>query len=145
MSCPMSRLIFSGYHLSNSKAKNLTRSSNVSIDIQVVAVSTLQVGLTGSKVAKLMLQNQWYLFGIPPVFTSDLGSHFVSSWWQMLHSSNGVRLAYGQGYHRQSNGSAERAGFQIIDRLIKWKVQRKGLSMFEMLPILLSLLHDTPG
>ena len=68
--------------------------------------------------------NQWYLFGIPPVFTSDLGSHFVSSWWQTLCASNGVRLTHGQGYHHQSNGSAERAGLQIIDRLIKWKVQR---------------------
>ena len=107
-----------------------------------VAVPTFHcVGLTGSKV----LRNQWYLLGIPPVFTADMGSHFVSSWWQTLCASNGVRLAYGQAYHHQSNGRAERAGLQIIDRLIKWKVQRRGLSWIEMLPILLSLLHDTPG
>jgi hypothetical protein len=37
----------------------------------VVAVPTLNKGLTGSKVAKAMLKHQWRPFGIPSVITSD--------------------------------------------------------------------------
>ena len=39
----------------------------------VVAIPCLGKGLTGSKVAKLMLQHQWRPFGVPSIITSDLG------------------------------------------------------------------------
>ena len=113
----------------------------------MVAVPTKNQGLTGSKVAKLMLQHFWRPFGIPSVVTSDLGSHFVGSWWQTLCAHLGIRVAYGHAYHHQSNGRAERAGLQIIDRLKKLKTDHghKSLSWVEVLPQLVDRLHDTPG
>ena len=113
----------------------------------IVAIPTQNLGLTGSKVAKLMLQHFWRPFGIPSVITSDLGSHFVGSWWQTLCAHLGIRVAYGHAYHHQSNGRAERAGLQILDRLKKLKGDRgrEGLSWVEVLPQLLDRLHDTPG
>ena len=50
----------------------------------VVAIPGLKKGLTGSKVAKAMVQNQWRPFGIPSLITSDQGSHFIGSWWQTM-------------------------------------------------------------
>ena len=113
----------------------------------VVAIPTLYVGLTGVKVAKLMLQNFWRPFGIPSVITSDLGSHFVSAWWQTLCAHLGIRMAYGHAYNHQGNGRVERAGLQIFDRLKKLKVDRRSdkVSWVEVLPQLLDRLHDTPG
>ena len=90
----------------------------------IVAIPTQNKGLTGSKVAKLMLQQFWRPFGIPSVITSDLGSHFIGSWWQTLCAQLGIRVAYVHAYHHQTNGRAERAGLQILDRLKKLEADR---------------------
>ena len=50
----------------------------------VVAAPCWKQGLTGSKVAKLMVAHQWRLFGVPSIITCRKGSHFVSEWWQTL-------------------------------------------------------------
>ena len=91
----------------------------------VVAIPTVYLGLTGAKVARMMVQNFWRPFGIPSVITCDLGSHFVSAWWQTLCAHLGIRVAYGHAYHHQGNGRAERAGLQIFDRLKKLTVDQR--------------------
>ena len=53
---------------------------------------------------------QWDLFGIPSVVTSDNGGPFVSAWWRTMCALHGVRTAYGQAYHHNANGRAEVAG-----------------------------------
>ena len=78
------------------------------------------------------------------VITCDKGSQFVSAWWQTLCSELGIRIAYSQVYHHRSNGRAERAGLQLMDRIRKLQVE-EGVNWVEALPQVLDRLHDTPG
>ena len=110
----------------------------------IVAVPCKKQGLTGAKVAKMMLSQQWRPFGVPSVVTSDKGSHFVSEWWQTLCALMGIRVAYSQSYFHHTNGRAEKAGQQIIDRMRKLQIDTK-LTWVELLPQVLDRLHDTPG
>ena len=66
-------------------------------------------GFTAEKMAKQMYQ-QWDMFGLPSIISSDRGTHFTSAWWQTLCAFFGVTVAYGQAYHHQANGRAENAG-----------------------------------
>jgi hypothetical protein len=110
----------------------------------VVAIPALGKGLTGAKVARAMVQNQWRPFGVPSLITSDQGSQFVGSWWQTMCSILGIRQAFSHAYHHQANGRAERAGQQIFERIRR--IQTEGeFSWVEALPHLLDKLHDTPG
>ena len=110
----------------------------------IVAVPGLNKGLTGAKIAKAMLLNQWTIFGIPSVITSDQGSHFVSSWWQTLCAGLGVRHAQAQAYHHASNVRAEVAGQQIIEVLRKLSTQGHQ-NWVEVLPRVLYILHEVRG
>ena len=110
----------------------------------IVAVPVKKQGLTGAKVAKLMLEHQWRPFGVPSVVTCDRGSHFVSEWWQTLCALMGIRVAFSHAYFHHTNGRAERAGQQLIDRLRKVLVDTK-MTWVELLPQVLDRLHDTPG
>ena len=83
----------------------------------MVAIKCQVKGPTGAKVAKKMLKHQWQTFGLPDVITSDQGSHFVSSWFQTLAASLGLRQAFSQAYHHQANGRAEMAGQQLMEKL----------------------------
>ena len=47
----------------------------------IIAVPCLDKGLTGRSVALKML-NEWRIFGVPSIITSDQGSHFTSVWWK---------------------------------------------------------------
>ena len=76
----------------------------------LVAIPVLEKGLTGAKLAKMMVKDYWRPFGIPSVISSDQGSHFISTWWTTLCSLLGIRQAFSQAYHHQANGRAERAG-----------------------------------
>ena len=110
----------------------------------IIAVPCLNKGLTGSKVAKLMLQHQWRPFGIPSIITSDKGSQFVSAWWQTMCSLLGIRQAYSHVYNHRANGRAEKAGQQLIERIKRLQIEDK-LNWVEALPQVLDRLHDTPG
>jgi hypothetical protein len=85
----------------------------------IVAIPQLYKGLTGSKCAKDMYTQFWRPFGVPTTITSDQGSHFVSVWWKDMCALMGIRIAYSQAYHHQSNGRAEVAGQQLRERLRK--------------------------
>jgi hypothetical protein len=109
----------------------------------ITAVPTLEKGLTGEKVAKLML-HQWRFFGVPQVIHSDRGPHFISTWWQTLCAGLGVRLSYSHAYHHQGNGRAERAGRQIQDLARKVHIET-GMDWFDSLPQVVDRIHDSPG
>lgn len=101
-------------------------------------------GITGARVAKLMLRHQWRLFGIPSLITCDRGAQFVGSWWRTLCAELGIRIAFAQAYHHQANGRAERAGQEIMERARKIQAQDR-ISWIEALPQILDRIHDTPG
>ena len=110
----------------------------------IVAEPCLGKGLTGQKVAKLMMRHQWRLFGVPSVITSDQGSQFVSGWWKTLCAVQGIRHAYSQAYHHRANGRAERAGQQIMEKARKIQID-EGMTWVESLPQILDRIHDTVG
>jgi hypothetical protein len=56
----------------------------------IVAVPVQNKGLTGAKVAKVMLKYQWSPFGIPSIITSDQGSHFTGEWWRTMDANLGI-------------------------------------------------------
>ena len=100
-------------------------------------------GLTGPKVAQMLLK-EWRTFGIPSIVTTDQGSHFISEWWKTMCAELGIRQAYSQAYHHQSNGRAEMAGQQIKEILRKVTIEEE-LTWVEALPRVLDRIHDTRG
>jgi hypothetical protein len=110
----------------------------------VVAVPGQNKGLTGAKVAKAMLKNQWRPFGIPSIISTDQGSHFTGEWWKTMCAVLGIRQAYSQAYHHQANGRAEMAGRILLKKLRKIWIHNK-INWVEALPAILDRNHDTPG
>ena len=80
----------------------------------IIALPCLEKGLTGPKIAKMMMR-EWRKFGLPSTVTTDQGRHFVSEWWKSMCAELGIRQAYVQVYPHQSNGRAEMAGQQLQD------------------------------
>ena len=110
----------------------------------VVAVPAMDKGLTGAKLAKLMVRNKWRPFGIPSIISSDQGSHFTSTWWSTLCSLLGIRQAFSQAYHHQANGRVERAGQQLLEILRKLHAEQK-INWVEALPQTTDRIHDVRG
>ena len=109
----------------------------------IVAEPCFSKGFTGAKAAQLMIKN-WRFFGMPSKITSDQGSHFISAWWRTMCSKLGITLSFSQAYNHRSNGRAERAGQQVIERLRKLCLGGKH-NWVEMLPVALDKLHDVPS
>lgn len=110
----------------------------------MVAVPCVMKGLTGAKVAQLMLEHQWRPFGIPSIITSDQGSQFASLWWKHMCSRLGVNHVFSPPYHHQANGKAEMAGQQIQEFLRKL-YNADGINWVEALPKTLDCIHDMRG
>ena len=106
--------------------------------------SLSEKGMTGSKIAKEMLKQQWRPFGIPQTITSDQGPQFVAAWWSTMCEMLGIRQAYSQAYHHAANGRAEMAGQQLMERLRKLQA-KNGINWVESLPNVLDRLHDVVG
>ena len=80
---------------------------------------TAKSGFT-AKMAAQMVHFQWFdVFGVPTTITSDLGPHFVGSWWKTLCALKGIHHATAISYQSQTNGRAEKAISQVLDRLRK--------------------------
>ena len=109
----------------------------------IVAVPCTNKGLTGRSVALAMLK-EWRILGIPSILTSDQGSHFTGEWWRTMCAEMGIRHAYSQAYHHQSNGRVEVAGQQIKEIMRKILADHKK-SWVEVLPQVLDRIHDTKG
>jgi transposase InsO family protein len=90
------------------------------------------------------MMKEWRKFGIPSIVTTDQGSHFVSEWWKSMCAELGIRHAYAQGYHHQSNGRAEVAGKQLQEMLRKVVIENE-LIWVEALPRVVDRILDTKG
>ena len=98
-----------------------------------------------AKQAALLLHNRWFCsFGVPRSICSDLGPQFKATWWRTLCALSGVLHAQAVSYHSRSNGRAERAIGQLLDKLRKLR-QVKKVGWCEALPRALQVLHDLPG
>ena len=60
----------------------------------MMAMPTLQEGLTAEKVGKWMAE-KWDCFGIPSVVISDQGPPFEGKWWKTICARLGVNQMYG--------------------------------------------------
>jgi hypothetical protein len=110
----------------------------------IVAVPCTIKGLTGPKVAQMMLEHQWRPFGIPSIVTSDRGSHFVNAWWKHMCARLGIHHVFSPPYHHQANGRAEVAGQQIMEILRKLYAE-SGENWVEALPRALDCIYDMKG
>ena len=110
----------------------------------IVAVPCLMKGLTGAKVAQMMLEHQWRPFGIPSIITSDRGAQFVALWWKHMCARLGIHHICSPPYHHQANGRSERAGQQVLEVLRKLYNETR-ISWVEALPRALDCIHDMKG
>ena len=110
----------------------------------VCAWPMAKAGFT-AKMAAQMVHCYWFdVFGIPTTITSDLGPHFIGTWWRTLCALKGIHHATAISYRSQTNGRAEKAISQVLDRLRKLHQDHR-LDWSENLPRALQLLHDIPG
>ena len=108
----------------------------------VVEIPRNSKGLTGAKAAK-MLFAVWRQFEVTSIVTSELGSQFISALWGTMSPCMGIRVIRSQASHDQANCRAERAGRHVIERLRRLRVSN-GLPCFEMLPMVIDRMNDTP-
>ena len=73
----------------------------------IAAIPTQKKGLTAEKVAHIMMDNIWSIFGVPTVVTSEQGLSFVRPWWRTVCAKLGIRTAYRKAHRAQGNGRAE--------------------------------------
>ena len=94
-----------------------------------VAIPGQNKRLTVAKVAKAILKNQWRPFGFSSIISTDQGSHFTGEWWKTVCAVLGIRQAYSQACHHQSNGRAEMAGQILLEKFVKFgfKIKLIGL------------------
>ena len=71
---------------------------------------TFVEGIDGEMAAKVMVERWWQPFRVPSVVTSDQGPQFAATFWRTLCGLLGVRTAFAQAYHPQTNGRAEVVG-----------------------------------
>ena len=74
------------------------------------------VGLQAKTVANAMIRHWLTIFDVPAVVCSDRGSQFVRTWFRTMCKHMGIRHAKTVAYHSRSNGRAEVAGRQMIER-----------------------------
>ena len=110
----------------------------------VQAYPVAKKGLT-AKVAALLVYNNWFCnFGVPRTICSDLRPQFKAAWFKTLCALQGVHHAQAVSYHSRSNGRAERACGQLLQKLRKLH-QEKRQRWCEALPRALQLLNDQVG
>ena len=110
----------------------------------ICAWPVLKKGFT-AKLAAQLVYFQWFdLVGTPTTITSDLGSQLWAMWSKTLCALRGVNHATAISYRSQTNGRAEKACSQVLEKLRLLHVEG-GSSWVESLPVALQLLHDLPG
>ena len=110
----------------------------------VDAYPVAKKGLTAKSTALLMYHRWLSTFGLPRTICSDLGAQFKAAWWRTFCALQGVHHARAVSYHSRSNGRAERACGQVLDKLRKLHAAGK-CRWTEALPRALQLLHSVPG
>ena len=83
----------------------------------VCAFPVLKVGFT-AKMAALLVHHQWFdMVQVPITITSDLGPHFNGTWWKTLCALKGIHHATAISYRASTNGRAEKACSQVLEKL----------------------------
>ena len=107
----------------------------------MVARPTQLTGLTGGKVARLLIEDMWGELGVPAVLTTDQDSRFVSEFFLTTCHLLGIRTVFAQAHRPQANGRAEVAGKVLKDLLRKLSMEQKR-PWPELVPIALRIRHD---
>ena len=110
----------------------------------VDAYPVVKKGLTSTLAAQLMYHGWFSTFGLPRSVCSDLGAQFKAQWWKTFCALQGVHHAQAVSYHSRSNGRAERACGQVLEKLRKLHAAG-AVKWCEALPRALQLLHGVPG
>ncbi|WVZ97760.1 hypothetical protein U9M48_043273 [Paspalum notatum var. saurae] len=73
---------------------------------------------TAATYAELYISWIVSLHGVPQTITSDLGSLFVSRFWEQLQTALGTNLIRSSAYHPQTSGQVERVN-QILEDMLR--------------------------
>jgi hypothetical protein len=111
----------------------------------MIAAPLSDKGKNGAKVEEEFFRRGWDFFGLPSVITSDNDALWVGAWWKTMCAKLGVQHAISQPYHHRSNGRAECAGNQLMEKLRKIHVGRSSFTWVDALPAALRYIHDQPG
>lgn len=68
---------------------------------------------SAKETAQIVLQNVFWLHGLPTDIVSDRGPQFTSVFWREFCSLLGATVSLSSGYHPQSNGQTERINQQM--------------------------------
>ena len=110
----------------------------------VVAVPARKKGLLAKEVAVMMIRHWLTVFDIPRTICSDRGPQFTGGWFKAMCSLMGIRHAKSVAYRSRSNGRAEVAGRQLLEKLRKIHITDPRRNWFEEMWPVLKAHHDTP-
>ena len=102
-------------------------------------------GLTGKKVAHLLMERWVDRLGAPRDICSDRGPQLVSQYFQTLCSKIGARSTMCLAGRHQGNGKAENTGKQLRRAVAKALTLKKGTNWVEALPAVVRAWHQTTG
>ena len=103
------------------------------------------VGLQAKTVANAMIRHWLTIFDVPAVICSDRGSQFVGTWFTTMCKHMGIRHAKTVAYHSRSNGRAEVAGRQMLEKFRQLHIDEPGRNWYNSLWRVLQAYHDLPG
>ena len=81
-------------------------------------------GMLAPAMAGLFLNCVFRLHGLPGTIVSDRGPQFISSFWEYLTTSLGIKRKLSTAYHPQTDGQTERANQDLenyLRRYVSWK------------------------
>ena len=110
----------------------------------VVAVPARKKGLPAKEVAVMMIRHWLTVFDIPRTICSDRGPQFTGRWFKAMCSLMGICHAKSVAYLSRSNGRAEVAGRQLLEKLRKIHITNPRRNWFEERWPALRAHHDTP-
>ena len=88
------------------------------------------VGLQAKTVAQAINWHWLTILDVSAVICSDRGSHFVGSWFKSMCKHMAIRHAKTVAYHSRSNGSAEVAGRQMLEKFGQLHIEEPGRNWF---------------
>ena len=92
----------------------------------------------------MMIRHWLTVFDIPCTICSDRGPQFTGGWFKAMCSLMGIRHAKSVAYLSRSDGRAEVAGRQLIEKLGKTHITNPRQNWFEEMWPALKAHHDTP-
>ena len=103
------------------------------------------VGVQAKTVAQAMIRHWLTVFDVPAVICSDRGTHFIGAWFRTKSGYMGVRHAKTVAYHSRSNGRAEVAGRQVLEKFRQLHIEAPGRNWYHSLWRVLQAYQDLTG